>query len=187
MKLPVTRDLHDYWEWLKREREAPDRADIDPVAIRHILADTFIIEVDARRRFPLRLCGARVNALWLGEQKGSPFLGWWRTRGRPDVAEAIRQVIDQERPLIGHARAKTQAGETTELELLLLPLRHFGNRRSRVLGSLAPVRPPAWLGVCSIGQLDLVASRSPQASDDDWGLGSTSRLAASDGGSRSFP
>lgn len=192
MKLPVTRDLHDYWEWLKREREAPDRADIDPVAIRHILADTFIIEVDAKRRFPLRLCGARVNALWLGEQKGSPFLGWWRTRHRHDVAEAIRQVIDKERPLVGHARAETQGGEAAEFELLLLPLRHFGNRRSRVLGSLAPARPPAWLGLCPIGQLDLVASRTlseraQQASNEDWGLGSTLRLAASDGDSRSFP
>ncbi|MBI1981778.1 MAG: PAS domain-containing protein [Methylocystis sp.] len=192
MKLAVTRDLHDYWDRLKGERAAPDRADIDPVAIRHILADTFIIEVDADRRFPLRLCGARINALWLGEQKGRLFLGWWSARHRCDIAEAIRQVSDKETPLVTHARAEPLSGAPAELELLLLPLRHFGSRRSRVLGSLAPVQPPAWLGLCPIGQLDPVATRTPseqapEASEGDWRFGSTMRSAQSDGESRSFP
>ncbi len=191
MKLPVTRELHDYWDQLKGERAAPDRADIDPVAIRHILADTFIIEVDADRRFPLRLCGARVNALWRGEQKGRPFLGWWSDQHCHDIAKAIRQVVDSETSLVEHARAEPRRGQPAEFELLLLPLRHFGNRRSRVLGSLAPVQPPAWLGLCPVGRLDLVASRTPsekgrEASDDGWRLGSTLRLAESDGESRSL-
>ncbi len=103
MKLPVTRDLHDYWDQLKGERRAPDRADIDPVAIRHILADTFIIEVDVDRRFPLRLCGARVNALWLDDQKGRLFLSWWKTMHRRAMAEAIREVVDSETPLVADA------------------------------------------------------------------------------------
>lgn len=193
MRLPVTRDLHDYWDRLRGERAAPDRADIDPVAIRHILADTFIIEVDADRRFPLRLCGARVNALWLGEQKGALFLDWWRTRRRRDVAEAIRRVIDKETPLVAHARAEAGTGEPAEFELLLLPLRHFGARRSRVLGSLAPTQQPDWLGFSPIGPLDFVASRilsekATTASDDDWARGAmTRRLAAADGDSPSLP
>lgn len=189
MRLPVTRDLHDYWNRLKGERAAPDRADIDPVAIRHILADTFIIEVDAGHRFPLRLCGARINALWLAEQKGRQFMNWWTTPGRHDIADAIRQVADKETPLLAHAVGR---GDSAEFELLLLPLRHFGARRSRVLGSLAPVQPPAWLGLRPIGQLDLVASRTlseraPEVSDDDWPLDSTRPLVAADGDTRSFP
>jgi hypothetical protein len=191
MRLPVTRDLHDYWDRLKGERAAPDRADIDPVAIRHILADTFIIEVDAGRRFPLRLCGARINAFWLAEQKGRQFMNWWTIRRRHDIAEALRQVVDSETPLLAHATG-AGGGESAEFELLLLPLRHFGARRSRVLGSLAPVQLPAWLGLWPIGQIDLVASRTlpekePSASDEDWPLGSTRLLAAADGDSRSFP
>jgi hypothetical protein len=185
MKLPVTRDLHDYWDRLKGERTAPDRADIDPVAIRHILADTFIIEVDVDRRFPLRLCGARVNALWLDDQKGRPFLSWWTAQHRHDIGEAVRQVIFKETPLLAHA-VGAGAGEPAEFELLLLPLRHFGNRCARVLGSLAPVQPLTWLGLCPIGRLDLLASWTPsekarEASDDGWRLGSAERLAASDG------
>lgn len=190
MRLPVTRDLHDYWDRLKGERAAPERADIDPVAIRHILADTFIIEVDAGRRFPLRLCGARINALWLAEQKGRQFMSWWTARRHHDIAEAIRQVVDKEIPLLAHATG-AGGGDSAEFELLLLPLRHFGARRSRVLGSLAPVHPPAWLGLRPTGQLDLVASRTlseraPEASDD-WPLDSTRPLAAADSDARSFP
>ena len=161
MKLPVTRDLHDYWDQLKGERRAPDRADIDPVAIRHILADTFIIEVDVDHRFPLRLCGARVNALWLDDQKGRPFLSWWTTQHRRDMARRFARSSTSETPLVADGRAVAEAGEPAEFELLLLPLRHFGNRCERVLGSLAPVQPPAWLGLCPIGRLDLVASWTP--------------------------
>jgi len=147
---------------LKGERTAPDRADIDPVAIRHMLADIFIIEVDADRRFPLRLCGARINALWLAEQKGRQFLNWWGAQHRLDIAEAVGRVVDQETPLLAHA-AGAGAGEPVEFELLILPLRHFGARRSRILGSFAPVRAPVWLGLCPVEQLDLVAWRTPSS------------------------
>ena len=191
MKLPVTRNLHDYWDRLRGERAAPDRADIDPVAIRHILADTFIAEVDAKRRFPLRLCGARINALWLAEQKGRQFLSWWATQHRFDIAEAVRHVVDREAPLLAHA-AGAGIGEAATFELLLLPLRHFGAPRSRLLGSLAPIRPAAWSGLCPIGELDLIdistfSAKAAEASEDDWSLGSTRRLAAAAGDSRFFP
>ncbi|MFO1102413.1 MAG: PAS domain-containing protein [Methylocystis sp.] len=191
MRLPVTRDLHDYWGRLKGKRAAPDRADIDPLAIRQILADTFIIEVDASRRFPIRLCGARINALWLAEQKGLHFLNWWSSRHCHDIAAALRQVVDNETPLLAHATAP-EGGESTEFDLLLLPLRCFGARRSRVLGSLAPVLVPAWLGLRPIGQLDLVAARTlpekvVEAPVDDWSLGPTRRMATAGGDSRSFP
>ncbi|ULO24392.1 PAS domain-containing protein [Methylocystis sp. SB2] len=89
MRLSVSRELHDYWGRLKGERAAPDRAEIDPVAICHILPDIFIIEVDPKRRLPLRLCGARVNALWQREQKGRLFLDWWRAPRQEAMAEAI--------------------------------------------------------------------------------------------------
>ena len=108
MRLSVSRELHDYWGRLKGERTAPDRAEIDPVAILHILPDMFIIEVDPERRLPLRLCGARVNALWQREQKGRLFLDWWRAQRQEAMAEAIRRVIDVQTPLV--ARARDSAG-----------------------------------------------------------------------------
>ncbi|AZG76128.1 PAS domain-containing protein [Methylocystis rosea] len=188
MILPVTRDLHDYWGRLKGERAAPDRAEIDPVAIRHILPDIFIIEVDPERRLPLRLCGARVNALWQREQKGRSFLEWWRAPRREEAAEAIRRVIDTQTPLVARARTARTAPDrdAAEFELLLLPLRHFGKSCSRVLGSLAPARRLDWVADCPVGPLDLVAARmledkAAQGSKEERRCGENARLAASNG------
>ncbi|MBG0802382.1 PAS domain-containing protein [Methylocystis sp. H4A] len=183
MRLSVTRDLHDYWGRLKGERAAPDRAEIDPVAIRHMLPDIFIIEVDPERGLPIRLCGARVNALWQREQKGRLFLEWWRAQRQEEVAEAIRGVIDAQTPLVAQARTALGA---SEFELLLLPLRHFGRSCSRVLGSLAPAQRLDWVGIRPVGRLDLVAARMLEdkltdGSKEDWRRGAIARRAASNG------
>ena len=179
MRLSVTRELHDYWGRLKGERTAPDRAEIDPVAILHILPDMFIIEVDPERRLPLRLCGARVNALWQREQKGRLFLGWWRAQRQEAMAEAIRRVIDVQTPLVARARTAPDR-DAAEFELLLLPLRHFGKSCSRVLGSLAPAQRLDWVGICPVGPLDLVAARmledkAAEGSEEDWRRGEIAR------------
>lgn len=181
MILPGTRELHDYWGRLKGERAAPDRAEIDPVAIRHILPDIFIIEVDPERRFPLRLCGARVNALWQREQKGRRFLDWWRAQRQEAMAEAMRRVIDAQTPLVARARTAPDR-DAAELELLLLPLRHFGKSCSRVLGSLAPTQRLDWMGICPVGPLDLVAARrlehrAAEGSKEVWRRAEIARLA----------
>ncbi len=159
MRQQVSKDLYEYWSQLKAARAAPNRSDIDPNAIRHILADTFIIEVDAARNFPLRLCGTRLNALWLCEQKGNSFVELWRHDDRLAIAGALATVVDGVAPVVVGARTEAREQAPVELELLLLPLRHFGKTHSRVLGSLAPNYRPNWLGMRSAGRLDLISMR----------------------------
>jgi len=48
MKHPSVRELYDYWNARRGLRSAPDRADIEPGAIRRVLADTFIMAFDPR-------------------------------------------------------------------------------------------------------------------------------------------
>lgn len=159
MRQQVTKELFAYWRRLKGARAAPDRADIDPGAIRQILADTFIIEVDEARMFPIRLCGTRLNALWMAERKGVSFLDLWRDPDRRSIAAALLTVIDGVTPIVAGARANVAGVAPLELELLLLPLRHFGKTHSRVLGSLAPVYQPDWIGARSAGALELLSLR----------------------------
>lgn len=159
MRQQVSKDLYEYWSRLKAARAAPDRSDIDPGAIRHILADTFIIEVDAGRKFPLRLCGTRLNALWLCEQKGKSFIELWRCEDQAAVAGALAAVVDAVSPVVVGARTAVRGEAWAELELLLLPLRHFGKTHSRVLGSLAPKYQPEWLGMRAAGRLNLISLR----------------------------
>jgi len=172
MRHSISRDLYSYWNGLRGARAAPDRSDIDPAAIRHILADTFILEIDGACRFPIRLCGTRMNALWQSEQKGVSFLDLWRRDERRDVAAAVLTVIDGATPIVGGARARplaaqassavTSAGEI-DYELLLLPLRHFGKTHSRVIGSLAAFHEANWFGKIAAAPLDLLSFRMIRA------------------------
>jgi hypothetical protein len=168
MRQQISKDLFAYWSELKGARSAPDRADIDPVAIRHLLADTFIVEIDADRRFPLRLCGTRIDALWLSEKKGQPFVDVWRPEDRRGVAAALLAVVDGVTPIVAGVKTHAAGYAALELELLLLPLRHFGKTHSRVLGALSPVYQPEWLGQLQAGPLEMISMRiidaAPRAS-----------------------
>ncbi|PPD43669.1 MAG: PAS domain-containing protein [Methylocystis sp.] len=159
MRQQISKDLYAYWSDLKGARAAPDRADIDPRAIRHILADTFIIEVDSDCAFPLRLSGTRLDALWRRERKGDSFVDLWREFDQPSIASALLTVIEGVTPVVAGAKAVPPGEDALELELLLLPLRHFGKTHSRVLGALSPVYQPDWLGRVGAGPLELISLR----------------------------
>jgi len=57
MKHPSNRELFEYWNMLRGERLAPERADIEPSAIRTILGDTFVLERDGWKDPVFRLAG----------------------------------------------------------------------------------------------------------------------------------
>ena len=172
MRHSVSKDLYAYWDRLRGARAAPDRNDIDPGAIRHLLADCFIVEIDQTCEFPLRLCGTRLNALWSGEGRGAPFLGMWQDEDRREVAAALLTVIDGATPIVGAAKARARAADTEgadasrrelDFELLLLPLSHFGKTRSRLLGSLAPCGEVDWFGRVPADKLEIVSLRMMSA------------------------
>ena len=64
MKHASTRAVFDYWNTRRGARPAPERADIDPVAIRHALGDTFMLAADFADELRFRLAGTRVCALF---------------------------------------------------------------------------------------------------------------------------
>jgi hypothetical protein len=64
MKHAASRELYAYWEERREGRLAPERADIEPGAIRQALSDTFILELaDASHGHSFRLAGTRVCAV----------------------------------------------------------------------------------------------------------------------------
>ncbi|ARN82789.1 PAS domain-containing protein [Methylocystis bryophila] len=172
MRHSISKDLYAYWDRLRGARAAPDRNDIDPAAIRHLLADCFIVEIDQACLLPLRLSGTRLNALWGGEGRGAPFLGMWREADQRELAAAVLTVIDGATPIVGGVKARARAADSEEadpsrraldLELLLLPLRHFGKTRSRVLGSLSPLGEVDWFGRVPAAKIEIVSLRTMNA------------------------
>jgi len=159
MKLATTRALFAYWDGLRGERTAPERAEIEPAAIRHVLADTFVVEVDSARHCPFRLAGTRLCALFGRELKGVGLCDLWATDRRHEAASLIGTVLDERAGAVCGLTAMTAGGETLELEMILLPLRHGGRTHARMLGSVASALPPVRLGLDPVARLGLRTMR----------------------------
>src|SRR6185295_14984159 len=95
MKHPSNRELFDYWNALRRRRPAPERGEIEPTAIRRVLADTFILTFDEPAAHPFRIAGTRVCALFNRELKGEGFLPLWEGGSRNLLRDLIANVTDE--------------------------------------------------------------------------------------------
>jgi hypothetical protein len=160
MKTASARKLFAYWNERRGSRAAPERGDLEPGAIRQLLADSFIIAFDPAAGHPLRLAGTRVCALFCRELKDEPFSYIWDQASRPVIRELISVVADEATPVVaGVGGQPADDLPTADLELLLMPLYHRGRRNVRMLGMLAPVVVPYWLGVNPVDSLALGALR----------------------------
>ena len=139
MKHAASRELYAYWEGKRGSRPAPERAEIDPGAIRGTLGDTFILALDRGAGHPLRLAGTRVCALFGREIKGEPFLDLWDAPSR-SVVEGLVSILTEEcTGTVAGVSAEIDAGELIDLELLLLPLDVRRPSFARTIGVLAPL------------------------------------------------
>jgi hypothetical protein len=145
----------DYWNDRRRNRPAPERADIDPAEIRQALGDTFMLAADFVDELRFRLAGTRVCALFGREIKGEAFGASWDDDSRRQVDEMTAVVINEATGIVAGIVAATADGAETDVEMLLLPLAHTGHARIRALGVLAPLAPPYWLGEKPVVQLSL--------------------------------
>jgi hypothetical protein len=159
MKHAASRELYAYWEERRGSRPAPERAEIEPGAIRGVLSDAFILGLDGAGDYPIRLAGTRVCALFGREAKGVSFLDLWTPTSCPIVAALLAILSNEYIGTVAGVSAANSAGDEIDLELLFLPL---GTRRpstARAIGVLAPLKIPPWLGIDPIGPLTLGSRR----------------------------
>lgn len=172
MKHAVSRELHRYWTVLRGPRSAPERSDIDPAAIRGILADTFILDVDDPQHptFPIQLAGARLSAFRLGTLKDRPMPSLFALADRPAALRVMRNVVDHQVPALAGLRARpVDGGQPVDLEMILLPLRHRGRTHARLLGAAAPFAVPSWLGLVPTDGFALTTVRFIDDADHGFG------------------
>ena len=160
MKLATSQQLFAYWDALRGARGAPERNDIEPGAIRGVLADTLILEFSHKADFPLRVVGSRTNALFGRELRGLPFLSLWRRDDVGEVRRVLEDAADGAQPFLLGAKGAPEGRAEIDLELLLLPLRHHGATHARVLGCCAPASNAAWFGLLPSSPLKLASMRA---------------------------
>ncbi len=160
MKLAATIELYAYWTRLRGARSAPERNDVDPGAIRGVLADTFVLDFDASRAFPFRIAGSRTNALFLRELRGFSFLDLWRGADREDLDSILHCIADEAQAFVIGAEVRPPNLDAVDVEVVLMPLRHHGLTHARVLGGLAVHSAPAWMGLIGAGPIALTSLRA---------------------------
>lgn len=155
MKQASSRELFGYWVARRGTRSAPERGEIEPSAIRKALGDVFILEFDRLAGHPFRLAGTRVCALFGRELKNQGFFDLWDAAGRAALADLIDGVADEATGLVASAKGRTAEGWAQDVELVLLPLAQRGDTHRRMIGALAPLSAPFWLGTAALGALTL--------------------------------
>lgn len=148
--------LFEHWQERRSTRLLPERCEIDPSVLRRALGDVFILSFSAAAGHPFRLAGTRLCSLAGRELKGTPFTALWEGTGAIGLAAA---AADDSIGVVAGAVGTTRDGSSVELELLLLPLRHCGQTHLRMIGSLAPLTAPFWLGARPVVSLALTEHR----------------------------
>jgi hypothetical protein len=146
MKHSASRNLFAHWNERRGIRALPERGDIEPAAIRAALGDTFILGAEPGEDLRFRLAGTRVCALFGRELKDESFTALWDAGHQAAMRRLLATVADEEIGVVAGARGRTPESFSCDLELLLLPLRHRGRSGRRMLGALAPLAVPVWLG-----------------------------------------
>ncbi len=152
--------LFQYWNRLRDGRPAPRRTEIEPADIKNLLADTFIIETDARGEAVFRLAGTRLCALFGRELKSFAFASLWMPKDQRVVARMMYAALHQNSVAVIDLVGLSRNGRQVGLEMIALPLQGSADG-PRALGSITPLEKPYWLGAdplteCKVESLRVV-------------------------------
>lgn len=174
MRNTATQEIFNYWNDLRGSRPTPLRSEIDPVALRRFLPHLFIVSAATPESPSFALAGTRICEIFDRELRGSDYTSIWlgADDGRP--AAVLENVLFYERPALVDARTSAY-GEDYPHDLLLMPVRSYGQRSDRVLGALVPRQsaipplavPIAGLVLESWGFIQPDGSRPTVSSDAD--------------------
>lgn len=158
MRHEGTRSLFQYWDRLREGRPAPRRTEIEPADIKTLLADTFILEKDARGKAVFRLAGTRLCAVFGRELKGFAFASLWAGKDERVIARLLHGSLDRHSVVVVDMTGLSRSGRSNPFEMLVLPL-EGGIDNPRALGSLIAMEKPYWLGADPIVECRIDALR----------------------------
>jgi hypothetical protein len=147
MKHRASRQLFDYWNDLRGATAAPDRSEVSPAGLRTVLADTFILQIDAGFESRFRLAGTRLCNLFCRELKDQKFASLWEADDTYDIATLVRAVGEDDAAIVLGAKGTSETGRTIRSEMILLPLTLNGKKGKRIVGALSVLDQPFWIGV----------------------------------------
>ena len=160
MQTKAVTALYDYWTRQRGERSVPLRSAIEPADIAAILPDVFILEGDRMHPASFRLAGTRLCAQFGRELKGVDFAALFAPDQRARIARLAETVMAQASPAILQIQLVDGALDTTEAEIMLLPLATSGRIADRIIGAFAPLpgqrQPLSAFRYATLGSLSVI-------------------------------
>jgi hypothetical protein len=126
-KSPMVRSLHNWWLAHRGPSGIPDRRDLDPAALRTVLPNLFIADVEPEPfRIRYRLVGTKAV-----RTTGFDITGRYLDELLPETPEVpwldyYRTVFDSRAPLLGSVMVSAQSGGSFSYEFGLFPLTQGG-------------------------------------------------------------
>ena len=128
--------LVGYWSRLRRGRAVPDQTDIDPRAIKRMLASVFILDVENPSRPIYRLAGTGLCERFGFELKGTGFLAHWEAQSSLALGSLLRQALKLRQPVCLSSIGATADCGMVELETVLAPISFNGEEPTRFIGMI---------------------------------------------------
>jgi hypothetical protein len=119
---PLVKQMHDWWSSKRGSSGVPDRADLDPLALRKLLPNIIISEVEAAPfRIRYRLVGTKIvdvtnfnfTGRYLDEILAGSDMPW---------LDFYETVYRSRAPLLGSITERTTAGDTFTYEFGIFPM-----------------------------------------------------------------
>ena len=159
MKHPASREFFGYWDEKRAGDAAPERSDLAPEEIRHLLGDTFVLSYDASAAYPFRVAGTRVCALLGRDLKGQSFTSLFQDDSRQEIEDIVGIVAEETLATIAGVSARSSDGSIAHLELLLLPFSARSHTPVSLTGLLVPFGPREVQAYCALKDLSLTSWR----------------------------
>ncbi len=147
MKHPANREFYSYWDQKRAGAAAPERSDLEPEHVRHLLGDIFVLSYDASAGYPFRVAGTRMCALLGRDLKGASFLDLFRDDDRVEIQDILGIVAEETQATVAGLTTHASDGTRVHLELLLLPFSARSHSPVSLTGLLAPLDPVEGLHV----------------------------------------
>ncbi|WP_411035404.1 PAS domain-containing protein [Shinella sp. BYT-45] len=139
MQTKAATALYDYWTRQRGERAVPLRSAIEPADVAAILPDIFLLEHGRLHAPRFRLAGTRICAQFGRELKGMDFASLFAPDQRSRMARIAENVMAEAAPAVLEIQLVDGALDTTQAEIVLLPLATKGKTADRIIGTLAPL------------------------------------------------
>ncbi len=138
----VVAQIRAYWEGLRRGRDVPARAEIDPRGIEGALEYAFILERVAPGMGRFRLSGMHLNDLMGMEVRGMPLTALFTPEARKRIADATEAVFAG--PAVAEVMLSAEAGigkPALVARMILLPMKSDMGDVTRILGCIVAEGP----------------------------------------------